>query len=62
MDRAELERVVMNTTFEEDGKRKLTCLDAFRLAEQHGVDLLDIAGVCNREGIRLCKCQLGCFK
>ncbi|MFC1462411.1 hypothetical protein ACFLQU_02285 [Verrucomicrobiota bacterium] len=62
MKRAELEKVVLGATFEEDGRRKLSCPDAFKLAEQHGVELLDIAGVCNRENIRLCKCQLGCFK
>ena len=62
MDKAELEKVVMDATFEEDGKRKLTCSDTFKLAEEHGVELLDIARICNRENIRLCKCQLGCFK
>ena len=62
MDSEALKAIVFKATFEEDGRRKLTCPDAFKLAAEHGVELLDIARVCNANDIRLCKCQLGCFK
>ena len=61
MEEQELKKLVFDATFEEDGRRKLSCPDAFKLAEQYNVKLFDIAGVCNRENIKLCKCQLGCF-
>ena len=28
----------------------------------HGIELLEITKVCNAEGIRIAKCQLGCFR
>jgi len=62
MDYKQLKPIVEAATFEEDEKRKLSCPQAFELAAKHKVELLDISRVCNREGIKLCKCQLGCFK
>jgi len=62
MDENRLKELVANTAFEEEGRRKLACTDAFRLAAEHNIELLDIARVCNQEKIKICKCQLGCFK
>ena len=62
MEEVELRDIVRAASFEEDGGMKLACATAFELAAKHGVALLDIAGVCNRENIRFCNCQLGCFK
>ena len=62
MEYEALKEIVVGSVFEEDGMRKLACPDAFRLAAEHGLELLDIARVCNKENIRFCKCQLGCFK
>jgi hypothetical protein len=62
MDEETLKQLVMAATFEEDGRRKLTCSEAFRLATEQGAATLDIARICNKNNIRLCKCQLGCFK
>jgi len=62
MQSERLKEIVLAAAFEEDGKTKLRCADAFKLSAEHNVDLLDITRVCNKEGIRLCKCQLGCFK
>ena len=64
MDDAKLESIVLaETTTNPDGQKTMTCADAFALAEKHGVDLLDIARICNANGkqVRLTKCQLGCF-
>lgn len=64
MDDGKLEAIVLAaTTTNDDGQKTLTCAEAFGLADEHGVDLLDIARVCNANGkqVRLTKCQLGCF-
>jgi hypothetical protein len=61
MDNDALTAAVMEASFEEDGKRKLACPEAFKLAATLDVELLDIARICNRAGIRICQCQLGCF-
>ena len=62
MDDKERDELVFNATFEDDGRRKLACAAAFKLAAEHDMKLLDVARVCNDKGIKLCKCQLGCFK
>ena len=56
-----LKEIVFAATVEEEGKRRLYCETAFALAKEHGVELLDIAKICNEEGIRIAHCQLGCF-
>ncbi|MFC1496911.1 hypothetical protein ACFLS1_00370 [Verrucomicrobiota bacterium] len=62
MEENKIRELVFGVTFEKDDKKRLTCPDAFKLAAEHDVELLDIARVCNKENIRFCKCQLGCFK
>jgi hypothetical protein len=47
----------------ESGDRKqLTCVEAFKLAKSFEVEPIEIGRICNRHDIRICKCQLGCFK
>lgn len=46
----------------QDGKPSLDCAVAFELADAHGLELFDIARVCNQQGIKIARCQLGCFK
>lgn len=58
----DLRDIVLAATEERDGKRILRCARAFELAAERGVDLLDVARVCNREGVKIAQCQLGCFK
>ncbi len=43
------------------GRRVLRCADAFALAKRIGVELPAITQICNREGIKIVQCQLGCF-
>jgi hypothetical protein len=45
-----------------DGRKRLPCVEAFRLAEQFGVEKLEIGRICNAQKIRISNCQLGCFK
>ena len=43
-------------------KKKLACAQAFGLAEEFDATIIEIGRICNRHNIRICKCQLGCFK
>jgi hypothetical protein len=56
-----LEAILAIAGTRDDGKRTLTCGAAFELAEANGLELIDIAKVCNAEDIRFTHCQLGCF-
>lgn len=46
----------------DDGRRRLSCADAFALHAKHGVPLATIGAICDNENIRLTHCQLGCFE
>ena len=46
-----------------DGNGKtLKCADAFKLAASHGAELAEIGRICNQNKVKICNCQLGCFK
>jgi len=48
---------------EGSGQRKrLTCAEAFELAEQYDVKVAEIGRICNQNKVKICKCQLGCFR
>jgi len=59
---SELVNAVIEAAIEIDGRKKLACAEAFRLAEQLDVKVLEIARICNTSNIKICKCQLGCFR
>jgi hypothetical protein len=42
----------------EDG---LLCVDAFRIAEEFGLRPRQVGGAADQAGVRLSRCQLGCF-
>jgi len=44
------------------GRLELPCERAFRLARESGLDPGRIGKICNREKIRIVRCQLGCFR
>jgi hypothetical protein len=44
-----------------DGRKRLTCAEAFKLAKEHRAEIIEIGRICNQNNIRICKCQLGCF-
>ncbi len=47
---------------EDRGEKKfLSCASALELAEEYGVDAIEIGRICNENGIKLHQCQLGCF-
>jgi hypothetical protein len=61
-ENTELFDAVIEAAVEMDGRKKLSCAKAFRLAERFGAELPEIGRVCNDHKIRITKCQLGCFK
>ncbi|MCD6328700.1 hypothetical protein J7M28_14275 [bacterium] len=61
-DNDRLLMAIMEASYEQDDRRKLNCLDAFKIAEQIDVKLTDVSRICNQNKIRISKCQLGCFK
>ena len=46
---------------EPDGRKQLTCTEAFKLAKKYEMEIIEIGNICNQNNIRICKCQLGCF-
>ncbi len=58
----ELTKAVIKAAKESDGRRKLTCAEAFRLAHRFDVGLHEIGRICNEQHIRISRCQLGCFQ
>jgi len=57
----ELINAVLERAEEIDGKKKLACADAFELAKEFETEVIEIGRICNRQNIKICKCQLGCF-
>ena len=53
---------ILNKTYSDGDKTKLSCAAALRIAEKHGVAPLEIGKICNERGIRISCCQLGCFQ
>lgn len=47
---------------ESDDNMSLTCASAFKLAQEFEAQLAQIGRICNKHNIKICKCQLGCFK
>lgn len=57
----QLKEKIYQEAEEIDGKKKLTCYKAFKIADELNVTTKEIGKVCNQEGIRIYACQLGCF-
>ena len=53
---------VLERARESGGRKKLACGAAFELAQEFGAKIIEIGRICNRHNIKICKCQLGCFK
>jgi hypothetical protein len=52
---------VLERAHEADSRKKLTCAEAFQLAQEFSVQVIEVGRICNKHGIRISKCQLGCF-
>lgn len=58
----ESEKVIMNASVLREGKKVLSCTQAVKLSKEHNISLKEIGEACNRHGIKLIECQLGCFE
>ena len=58
----DLINAVLERVQEVDGTKKLLCEQAFELAREFEAEIIRIGHICNRHNIKICKCQLGCFK
>jgi translation initiation factor IF-3 len=56
-----LEAILRVAGTRDDGRKTLGCGEAFTLADELGLDLMDIAQVCNANNVKIVRCQLGCF-
>jgi len=53
----------IRNAFEKEGiGKEIKCPQAFEIAEKYDILKLDIARYCNRHGVKIRGCQLGCFK
>ncbi len=58
----ENEKLVLNAAVLREGKKTLACAQALKLSQEHDISLKEIGEACNRYGIKIIACQLGCFK
>ena len=61
-EQSEKTQAVIEAAKDIEGKKKLTCAQAFELADRLNVSLSRIGEICNDIDISICSCQLGCFK
>ena len=61
-DNEELVKAVFQRARDVEGKKVLNCAEAFRLARESSAEMGEIGRICNEQNIRICNCQLGCFK
>ena len=58
----DLIKAVIARAQESELKKKLACAQAFELAKEFDAAIIEIGRICNQHNIRICNCQLGCFK
>lgn len=61
MTMTEKEQLITAAAGGSNGKKTLSCSQAFRLSSVHGISLKEIGEICNKNGIKITACQLGCF-
>ncbi|MBC8470269.1 MAG: hypothetical protein H8D56_12425 [Planctomycetes bacterium] len=52
---------VINKVQASEDKKRLTCSEAFELANKYDVEIIEIGRMCNQHNIKISKCQFGCF-
>ena len=59
---SENEKMILNAAVLRDGKKTLACAQALKLSQESKISLQEIGETCNRHGIKIISCELGCFK
>jgi hypothetical protein len=62
MNADEYGKIIEESSLERDGEKVLPCALAFELSEKHSLPLKDIGTWCTDNGIKIIRCQLGCFE
>ena len=62
MDQNAIRTLVLESAVERSGRKTISCARAFEIHRQHDVPLGDIGRICDENDIKICACQLGCFK
>jgi hypothetical protein len=60
--REKLINEILKQALKESDSVRLPCAKALAIAKQFGIAPLDVGNICNEQNIKLCQCQLGCFK
>ena len=63
-DKQLMKSVTESANVEQDskGRKTLSCTGAFKLAKENNIKISEIGRICNQLNIKICDCQLGCFK
>jgi hypothetical protein len=56
------EKLALNAAVLREGKKTLACAQAFNPSKERDISLKEIGDACNRNGIKIVSCQLGCFE
>lgn len=59
MDR--IREKISEYSFESEGRIRISCSDAFRIAAELGIQPAEVGKVCQQDDIRIVSCTLGCF-
>jgi len=62
MNAEEYGKIIEESAVEKDGKKMMPCAKAFELSEKFEISLKDIGEYCTKNGIKINRCQLGCFE
>ena len=62
MNAEEYGKIIEESSIDKDGRKVLPCTKAFELSEKFGISLKDIGEYCTGNGIKISRCQLGCFE
>ena len=58
-----MEEEKISSAFEKEGVgSEINCPQAFSIAEKYNITKHEIAAYCNKHGVKIRGCQLGCFK
>jgi len=62
VDKSDIVEAVLEQARDVDGKKKLDCAQALKLAAVFKTGPAEVGRICNERNIRIRRCQLGCFK
>jgi len=62
MEKEQSVKIIMDSTIDDAGKKKIPCAKAFEISRNHDISLKVIGEICEAQKIKINNCQLGCFK